>query len=150
TGVKVELFDLAMTRLAAVDHQLTSVEPDPAEVVARTADGLREVIEATGVAENSVLGVGIGVPGTVEKGSRTLVHAQTIGWDAVPLPSMLRDQGIRLPLFLDNGAKTQGQAEMWFGAGRGSRHAVIVLVGSGVGAAVITDGQTYAGYSSSA
>jgi predicted NBD/HSP70 family sugar kinase len=78
------------------------------------------------------------------------VHAQTIGWDAVPLPSMLRDQGIRLPLFLDNGAKTQGQAEMWFGAGRGARHAVIVLVGSGVGAAVITDGQTYAGYSSSA
>ncbi|EWM17960.1 glucokinase [Kutzneria sp. 744] len=150
TGVKVELFDLSMTRLAAADLQLNSIEPDPAEVVARTAEGLRQVIETADVTESSVLGVGIGVPGTVEKGTRTLVHAQTIGWDAVPLPSMLRDQGIRLPLFLDNGAKTQGQAEMWFGAGRGARHAVIVLVGSGVGAAVITDGQTYAGYSSSA
>jgi predicted NBD/HSP70 family sugar kinase len=150
TGVKVELFDLGMNRLAAADLPLNSIEPDPAEVVARTAEGLRQVIEAADVTESSVLGVGIGVPGTVEKGTRTLVHAQTIGWDAVPLPSMLRDQGIRLPLFVDNGAKTQGQAEMWFGAGRGARHAVIVLVGSGVGAAVITDGQTYAGYSSSA
>jgi predicted NBD/HSP70 family sugar kinase len=39
---------------------------------------------------------------------------------------------------------------MWFGAGRGARHAVIVLVGSGVGAAIVTDGATYRGTSSSA
>jgi predicted NBD/HSP70 family sugar kinase len=39
---------------------------------------------------------------------------------------------------------------MWFGAGRGSRHAVFALVGSGVGAAVVTDGATYRGASSSA
>jgi predicted NBD/HSP70 family sugar kinase len=150
TGVKVELFDLSMSRLAAVDHPLRSVEPDPAEVVTQTGAGLREVIAHASVEESSVLGVGIGVPGTVQKGARTLVHAQTIGWDSVPLVDMLREQGVRLPLFLDNGAKTQGQAEMWFGAGRGARHAVIVLIGSGIGAAVITDGSTYSGYSSSA
>src|SRR3954451_18724687 len=39
---------------------------------------------------------------------------------------------------------------MWFGAGRGARHAVIVLIGSGAGAAVITNGATYQGASSSA
>ena len=39
---------------------------------------------------------------------------------------------------------------MWFGAGRGSRHAVVALVGSGVGAAVITGGTTYGGFSGSA
>ena len=39
---------------------------------------------------------------------------------------------------------------MWFGAGRGARHAVIVLVGSGVGAAVVTDGTSYRGATSSA
>ncbi|HBF81280.1 MAG TPA: sugar kinase, partial [Streptomyces sp.] len=31
------------------------------------------------------------------------------------------------------------QAEMWFGAGRGARSAVVVLFGSGVGACVVTD-----------
>ncbi|MEV4664973.1 ROK family protein [Micromonospora echinofusca] len=36
------------------------------------------------------------------------------------------------------------------GAGRGVRHAVFALVGSGVGAAVVTDGVTYRGASSSA
>lgn len=78
-----------------------------------------------------------------------IVHAPTLGWDAVELERMLRD-GTDLPLHVDNGAKTLGQAEMWFGAGRGARHAVFVLVGSGVGAAVVTGGVTYRGASSSA
>jgi len=63
---------------------------------------------------------------------------------------LVRAGGVKVPLFFDNGAKTQGQAELWFGAGRGARHAVVALVGSGVGAAVITDGRTYQGATSSA
>lgn len=149
TGVKVELFDLAMTRLATVDHPLPKA-PDPATAVEQVTSGLREVFASAGIDEATVLGVGIGVPGTVEQGARVLVHAPTVGWDAVPLVSLLQDAGVSLPLFVDNGAKTQGQAEMWFGAGRGARHAVIALIGSGVGAAVVTDGTTYRGSTSSA
>jgi predicted NBD/HSP70 family sugar kinase len=55
---------------------------------------------------------------------------------------MLR-AGTDVPVFVENGAKTLGQAEMWFGAGRGARHAVIVMVGIGVGAAVVLDGRGY-------
>jgi predicted NBD/HSP70 family sugar kinase len=53
-------------------------------------------------------------------------------------------------VFVENGAKTVGQAEMWFGAGRGARHAVIVMVGTGVGAAVVMNGQSYRGAHSNA
>jgi predicted NBD/HSP70 family sugar kinase len=150
TGVRVELFDLAMRRLALVEHELSPARTEPGAVVAAVVSGLREVIATAEVEESAVLGVGVGVPGTVEQGERVLVHAPTIGWDAVALGEELRAAGIGLPLFIDNGAKTQGQAEMWFGAGRGARHAVIVLIGSGVGAAVIADGATYRGSTSSA
>jgi predicted NBD/HSP70 family sugar kinase len=129
---------------------LHSPRPEPAEVVGRISAGLREVIVRAGVQEDSVVGVGIGLPGTVERAPKVLVHTQVIGWDAVPFEELLRAAGVRLPLYFDNGAKTQGQAEMWFGAGRGARHAVIALIGSGVGAAVITDGSTYQGATSSA
>ncbi|SFW62913.1 ROK family transcriptional regulator [Amycolatopsis australiensis] len=147
TGVKVELFDLAMNRLATAEHPLPKA-PDPATAVEQVTSGLREVF--ADLDGSAVLGVGIGVPGTVEQGARVLVHAPTVGWDAVPLVSLLQEAGVALPLFVDNGAKTQGQAEMWFGAGRGARHAVIALIGSGVGAAVVTDGTTYRGSTSSA
>jgi predicted NBD/HSP70 family sugar kinase len=96
-----------------------------------------------------VLGAGIGVFGIVEHGAQVLVHTPTVGWDAVPLEQYVR-KGTDLPLYIDNGAKTLGQAEMWFGAGRGAQHAVIALVGSGVGAAIVTHGATYRGASSSA
>src|SRR3989440_6264057 len=150
TGVKVELFDLSMTGKGTVEHPLHSPRPEPAEVVAQVAAALREVVIQAGVDEAGVLGVGIGLPGTVEQAPRVLVHAQVIGWDAVPFEEQLRAAGVRLPLYLDNGAKTQGQGELWFGAGRGARHAVIALIGSGVGAAVITHGATYQGATSSA
>ena len=148
TGIKVELFDLAMTRLSTVDRPLAVVEP--VAVSELIASGVAEVLSATGVAASSVLGVGVGVPGTVEHGTSAVVHAQTIGWDAVPLEEMIRAAGVHLPLHLENGAKTQGQAEMWFGAGRGSRHAVIALVGSGVGIAVVTGGVVQRGATSNA
>jgi predicted NBD/HSP70 family sugar kinase len=149
TGVKVELFDLGMTRLSTVEHGFASARPDPVTVAAQVAAGVREVIDRAGVDPANVLGVGVGVPGTVEH-DPVVVHAPTIGWEAVPLEQLLRAAGTDLPLFFDNGAKTLGQAEMWFGAGRGARHAVIALIGSGVGAAVVTHGALYRGAMSSA
>jgi predicted NBD/HSP70 family sugar kinase len=98
-------------------------------------------------------------PKAVERGvspSRaqySAVHGQTIGWDGVPLERLLRET-CRLdpstPLFIDNGATTLGQAEMWFGAGGGARDAVIALIGSGVGACVVADGSPYRGTGRSA
>jgi predicted NBD/HSP70 family sugar kinase len=54
------------------------------------------------------------------------------------------------PVIVDNGAKTLGQAEMWLGAGRGARHVAVALLGTGVGAAVFTDGRLYRGAHTSA
>ncbi len=150
TGVRMELFDLSMRPLATIDRPLATPQPDVTVVGAMIATGFGELLVAAGVAEESLIGVGIGVPGTVEQGDTVRVHAQTIGWDGVELAALVRDQGITVPVFVENGAKTQGQAEMWFGAGRGARHAVIALIGSGIGATVITDGTTYRGATSSA
>jgi predicted NBD/HSP70 family sugar kinase len=147
TRVRAEMFDLAMRPLATVDHPLASDRPDA--VADQVLAGLNEVQRQAGVGTPDILGVGVGVFGTVEQGHEATVYAQTVGWQAVPLERMLRT-GTTLPIYVDNGAKTLGQAEMWFGAGRGVRHAVVTLVGSGVGAAVITDGAVYRGATSSA
>ncbi|TDV53708.1 ROK family transcriptional regulator [Actinophytocola oryzae] len=151
TGVTMEIFDLAMTRLATVVRPLGGERAHDVAVVGRMiAEGFGELLRVAGVSDDSLIGVGIGVPGTVEQGATVRVHAQTIGWDGVELAALLRAEGITVPVFVENGAKTLGQAEMWFGAGRGTRHAVIALIGSGVGATVITDGTTYRGATSSA
>ncbi|MEU4553850.1 ROK family transcriptional regulator [Micromonospora violae] len=149
TRVRVELFDFAMTLLASVEYPLDPARTEPDLVAGHVLAGIDAVTGSAGVAPADVLGVGIGVSGVVEQGTEAVVHAQALGWDRVPLERLIA-AGTDLPLHIDNGAKTLGQAEMWFGAGRGARHAVFALVGSGVGASVVTNGATYRGASSSA
>ncbi|WP_326822249.1 ROK family protein [Streptosporangium sp. NBC_01756] len=149
THVRVELFDLDMNERAKAEYPLRPARHDVDLVVRHILAGIEAVLAAGDVDPARVLGVGIGVPGIVESGPESLIHAQTFGWDAVPLGTLLR-AGTSLPLYIDNGAKTMGQAELWFGAGRGTRHTIVALIGSGAGASIITDGITYRGANSSA
>jgi predicted NBD/HSP70 family sugar kinase len=150
TRVLVELYDLAMSRLGVAQYSLGTGGPDPEVAAAKLLEGLDSVVAEAGIARSEVLGYGVGVAGVVDQtGGSPVVHSQTTGWDAVPLGDMLA-AGTDVQIFVENGAKTVGQAEMWFGAGRGARHAVIVMVGTGVGAAVVMDGRSYRGAFSNA
>ncbi|MGW2559449.1 ROK family transcriptional regulator [Streptomyces sp. NPDC001514] len=155
TRVRVELFDLTLTELARTELPLPPRHYDVDHVVHHIRDGIAAVLTGADVPPDRLLGVGVGVPGIVDRGSPAgaVVHGQTIGWDAVPLEKLLRTHieppgGTRY--FIDNGARTLGQAEMWFGGGRGARDAVVVLLGSGVGACIVSDGTLYGGAHSSA
>jgi predicted NBD/HSP70 family sugar kinase len=150
TRTRVELFDLTMTERAEAEYPLDpAAEHDVAVVVGQIVSGLGKVLADSGIGAEAVLGVGVGVPGIIERGPEVLVHGQAYGWEAVPLQRLLRAH-TGLPLQFDNGAKTMGQAELRFGAGRGARNAVMVLIGSGVGASLISGGATYQGATSSA
>ncbi|MBL1096647.1 ROK family transcriptional regulator [Streptomyces coffeae] len=149
THVRVELFDLVLTELARWEHPLLPHRYEIGPIVDHILTGLEMVLAKAEVAPEAVIGVGVGVPGIVERGPEAVVHGQTFGWEAVPLERLLR-AGTALPLFVDNGATAQGQAEMWFGAGRGADTAVIALIGSGVGASIVTGGAPYRGATSSA
>ncbi|MFE2985088.1 ROK family protein [Streptomyces sp. NPDC059262] len=146
TRVRVEVFDVTLTELARADIPLTGDGYDVAVIVEHIRSGIERVLAEAGVPADDLLGIGIGVPGVVERvpDSGAVVHCQTIGWDAVPLEALLRASSQlppTVPYFIDNGAKTLGQAEMWFGAGRGARSAAIVLFGTGVGACLFADGK---------
>lgn len=147
TRVRVELFDLSLTELARTERLLAQHGYDVERIVGHVRTGVADVLRDAGADPRRLLGIGIGVPGIIERdgpegpdGTRgAVVHGQTIGWRAVPFEQLLReavDVPPEVPLFIDNGAKTLGQAEMWFGGGRGAGAAAIALIGSGVGACV--------------
>jgi len=149
TRVQVELFDLTMTERAKANYPLDPRQHGPDVIVAAVLSGLDAVTAGAGVPPSAVLGVGVGVPGIVADGPELLVHGQPFGWESVPLRRLLAS-GTQLPLYVDNGARTMGQAELWFGAARGARHAVMCLIGSGVGASIITGSSSERGVTSAA
>ena len=147
--VRVELFDLTLTERAKTDYPLDPRQHQVGSIVEAILTGLEVVVTSSGVSPDAILGIGVGVPGIVENGPDGLVHGQTYGWESVPLGRLLR-AGTDLPLHIDNDARTMGQAELWFGAGRGTDSAVICLVGSGVGACISAIGAALGGRTSSA
>jgi predicted NBD/HSP70 family sugar kinase len=153
TRIRVNLFDLAMTERAKAEYPLNPAEHEVDEVVRDIASGLAAVLADGGIDPAAVLGVGIGVPGIVEQGPEVLVHGQTYRWDAVPLERLLREH-TALPLRFENCARMMGQAELWAGAGSGAGsgagNTAVVLIGSGVGASLISCCSTCQGTISSA
>ena len=149
TRVRVELFDLTMAGRARTDYPLDPGQHGVGLIVEAILTGLEAVLADSGVSPAAVLGIGIGIPGIVESGPDSLVHGQAFGWASVPLERLLR-AGTDLPLYIENGVKAMGQAEMWFGAGRGAQSAVACLIGSGVGASIIANGVALRGATSSA
>jgi predicted NBD/HSP70 family sugar kinase len=149
TGIRVEGFDLSMTELAGATVDVHPQEDDEHIVVEQIAEAVNELQRRFERERRPILGVGVAVPGVVEHDRDVHVHAPSIGWKAVPLGRLLGDR-VELPLFIENGAKTLGQAEMWLGAGRGAEHAVVTLWGTGVGAAMFAEGRLYRGAASSA
>jgi glucokinase len=109
--------------------------------IAQSVDELRHDLPANA----RICGLGICTPGPVdhETGVVGEVHEMR-GLHHAPLRAMLADR-LGLPASLDHDAKAAALGEYHYGAGRGEPAMVYVVVGTGVGAAIVVDGQVYRG-----
>ncbi len=119
----------------------------------RTADTAGQIMDKIeqAIAEvmdndtRAVLGIGVGVPGTIDPRSGVALHYEFIkGWHQVPLGARLTKK-FGVPVFLENNIRCMALAELWFGGGRGLRDFVCVGVRSGIGAGVIVGGHLLRG-----
>ncbi|OIJ63399.1 transcriptional regulator [Streptomyces mangrovisoli] len=149
TYVRVELFDLALTVLARAAEDMRPGENRPEQVVAQVAAAVDAVVARAGLESARVLGVGVSVPGQVDRDSGVAQYAPNWDWHDVPLLGLLAER-IGYPLYLDNPLRACAVAELWFGAARGRGDAVVVNLGTGVGAGLVLGGGLHRGVSNSA
>nr|WP_202515530.1 ROK family transcriptional regulator [Streptomyces sp. SID161] len=149
TYLHVELFDLALNVLARADEDMRPGESRPEQVAAQIAAGVASVVARSGVEPARVLGVGVSVPGQVDRDAGVAEYAPNWGWHDVPLRDLLAEH-IGHPLYLDNPLRACMVAELWFGAARGRGDAVVVNLGTGVGAGLALGGGLHRGVSNSA
>ncbi|MBL1096653.1 ROK family protein [Streptomyces coffeae] len=152
TYIHVEVFDLSLTVLARADEELRPERPgerEPRQVIARIAAAVRAVVEAAAIPDDRVLGVGVSMPGQVDREGGVSVFAPNWDWHDVPVLDLLAEH-LPYPLHLDNPLRACTVAELWFGAARGREHAVVVNLGTGVGAGLALGGTLHRGASNSA
>ena len=115
------------------------------KLIAALAREIDASILTAGLNKDQIAGVGIGLPGLIDFEKGIVRFLPNIpGWRNVRLKSILQKK-VKLPVFVDNDVKIITLAESQFGAGRGVRNLVCLTLGTGVGAALILNGQLYRG-----
>ncbi len=122
----------------------TSPDMGQQAIIDRTLDLLHREIEANRDGCSCLLGVALGVPGLVDRGSGTLLFAPNLNWKNVPLSNILH-QEFNLPVFVDNEANMAALGEYYFGAAQGHREVLFVSAGVGLGGGIVRDGQLVSG-----
>lgn len=102
------------------------------------------VTELLAKAQTPPVAIGIGAAGFVSSDRATVVFAPHLSWRHEPLREALRRR-IELPVFVDNDANASCWAEWRYGAVRDESHVVMVNLGTGIGGAILTDGQMQRG-----
>lgn len=104
-------------------------------------DQLKQVIDDLS-AGRKITGVGIGVPGTYQ-GTKLLSLPHVTVLNGVDIKKELR---LKFPLALENDAKAFALAEHRWGAAKGKKHVIGLILGTGVGSGIIIDGKVYRGH----
>lgn len=91
-----------------------------------------------------VIGIGIAVPGQVPDRDTGVVTAPTIGWSAVPLGATVRSR-LQLPVIVENDVNALAVAELLYGLGLDHDNFLVLTIGRGIGAAMVSDGQVFRG-----
>lgn len=95
-------------------------------------------------AAHDVAALGVAAAGFIDRDRATIIHAPNIAWRNEPLKAVLESR-IDLPVTIENDANAAGWAEFRFGAGRQADSMVMLTMGTGVGGAVVMDGQLFRG-----
>jgi len=154
-GVSVGV-DLGVSHLRVaisdLGDRIVAEETITYDVAASAERGIRRAVwlvetllTQTRVDRSQVIGVGVSVPGPVDRASGAIDSATILpGWAGARPAEELRER-LDMRVHLDNDANLGALGELVGGVGRGCSHLVYLQLSNGVGAGIVADGHLYRG-----
>jgi N-acetylglucosamine repressor len=146
-GVDFEARQLSAT---SVDFSQRTLDRHKANIQAsdtpeRVLNKIKTAIQRVSSHRDTLLGIGVGVPGSVDSKRGIAIHYEYIrDWHNVPLVEQL-SQEFDVPIYLENNARAMALAERWFGRAKDVNNFICLGIRSGIGAGIIINGQLYRG-----
>lgn len=136
TYVRAVVFDAALDERASAEVATDEHHEETDYVIDAIVLALDTALGRAGATRGDVLGVGVSLPGGMQRWGAVSVVVPNATWNHI---DRLRER-IDLPIVVDNPLKAIATAELWFGEGRRNASMITVNLGTGVGAGIVLEG----------
>jgi glucokinase-like ROK family protein len=144
THLRVAVSDLSHKVLAESRREL-DVDHSADEGLDAATELVDETLKEAGVDESGVLGVGMGLPGPINRATGAVGSSSILpGWVDVNAAAEL-ERRLGKPVHVENDANLGALAEFVWGSGQGHSDVVYIKLSSGVGAGLLFSGRLHPG-----
>ena len=143
TNIKVGLVSDELSLLRSLSVRFP--HDGAASVVAAIAEAVDDLLKQEGITRKDLESIGIVVPGSIDQTGALVIDAYNLGFHDVPLKAMAQEAFGEVPIYLANDANGAALAELYVGAFRGCKTAVLFTLGTGLGGGIILGGHMFNG-----
>lgn len=151
--IGVGLYRVALMNLLAemVSSKITNfpITTHATDVLAQMNREIQDLIAASGVDRQLIMGAGIGASGLVDHKKGINILAPNLDWHNIPIRDYLESQ-LSLPVVVENNVRAMALGEAYFGSGLEAQSLAFVYGRTGVGAGFVVDRQLFRGSSTGA
>lgn len=122
----------------------TRLDVPAAEMIQDMIAAVHSLLEETGMTLKDCEGIGIASPGTVDDKKGSILYSNNFGWENIAIIKQMQEE-LSLPMAIANDADAAALGEVKAGAAKGSKSAILLTLGTGVGSGVIQDGKIFHG-----
>ena len=138
TTVKIAYFDQNGTMLSKWEIP-TVTTGGGQQILPDIAASIKGYLDEHDIAKDSIVGIGIGVPGPVD-GKGVVNKCVNLGWGVFNISDTL--SGLTgFPVKAGNDANVAALGEFWKGGGQGCENMVFCTLGTGVGGGIVIGGR---------
>lgn len=140
TKILIGLVEKESGKVVSHIKKKTKKEKGPENIVRKMIEGVEELLEESGKSFTEISSIGIGSAGQIDRKNGIIIGAPNLDCYNLNLKEILQNK-FNIPVFVANDVEVATIGEQKFGAGKGCADFVCVFVGTGIGSAIVKNGQ---------
>lgn len=120
--------------------------PDVEKLIRSFFDVIDQVLENYSIGIDQLAGIGVAAIGAVDLSTSTITYAPNFQILNGLSVKKIIEQRYKLPCFVDHTSNCYVLAEKLFGVGQGKENFLGIIIGSGISAGIVINGEVYRGF----
>jgi len=143
-GIDVGGTKIAGALVSETGEILSSLKvPTPADNTDELIQAIVQMVQALSAGQE-IKAVGVAIAGFIDADQSEVIYSPNLSLRNEPLKAKLEAK-LGVSVYVENDANAAGWAEYRFGAGQGSKHMMMITIGTGVGGAIVANGELFRG-----